>query len=255
MQLYNLLKQTSIYQSFRDIWMRRNYELLTSEDRKKIRFYSQFITPGSLCFDVGANLGNRTKCFAALCGKVIAFEPQSRCFEYLNFLYKYNDAVDILPYALGEKDERLSMMLSQSSTTSSLSEEWIQRVQASGRFGDRAWVDVETVEVKTLDAMVRQYGIPEFCKIDVEGFEHKVITGLSQPLKYLSFEFTPEYFESTHACIQHLISLGPVEFNYSLGESMKLELEQWISSSEILKLLQHRSQIDQSFGDIYAHFI
>lgn len=32
-----------------------------SGDRAKMEFYRQFVAPGSLVFDVGANIGNRSK--------------------------------------------------------------------------------------------------------------------------------------------------------------------------------------------------
>jgi len=34
-----------------------------------------------------------------------------------------------------------------------------------------------------------EYGLPHFCKIDVEGFEEQALAGLSRPLPVLSFEF------------------------------------------------------------------
>ena len=37
----------------------------------------------------------------------------------------------------------------------------------------------------------KEFGKPAFCKIDVEGYEYKVIKGLSEPLNTVSFEFTP----------------------------------------------------------------
>jgi FkbM family methyltransferase len=254
MHFKTLITKTSIYTSFKRYWITRKYQQLNSDDEKRIRFYRQFIQPGSLCFDIGANLGNRTKCFVALGAKVIAFEPQRRCFDFLNLIYASDNRVEVIPKALGDSEGELEMLLSSSSTTSSLSPEWIERVRLTKRFGDRDWAETETVSVTTLDAVIAQYGIPAFCKIDVEGFEDKVLSGLSQPLKYLSFEFTPEFFESAQACIHKLDSLGNVVFNYSLGESMQLELFDWLSSHEILIHLEKLFENSDWFGDIYAHY-
>src|SRR5262245_12044409 len=52
--------------------------------RRKMRhFYSQFIAPGNLCYDVGANVGDRTDIFRKLGARVIAIEPQTACLEVL----------------------------------------------------------------------------------------------------------------------------------------------------------------------------
>jgi len=46
-------------------------------------FYRVFVAAGDLCFDVGANLGNRTRCFRQLGCTVVAVEPQGECFRKL----------------------------------------------------------------------------------------------------------------------------------------------------------------------------
>ncbi len=50
---------------------------------KKKRFYSELIKKNDLCFDIGANIGSKSKLFIKTGAKVIAFEPQSSCFEVL----------------------------------------------------------------------------------------------------------------------------------------------------------------------------
>jgi predicted RNA methylase len=50
-----------------------------SVDQRRSEFYSQFVSSGDLVFDVGANVGNRSKIFSRLGARVIAFEPQPAC--------------------------------------------------------------------------------------------------------------------------------------------------------------------------------
>ena len=53
--------------------------------RRLRRFYSQFVTSGSLCFDVGAHAGNRVRCWLQLNARVVAIEPQPDFVRLLRF--------------------------------------------------------------------------------------------------------------------------------------------------------------------------
>jgi FkbM family methyltransferase len=57
----------------------------------------------------------------------------------------------------------------------------VRAVRASGRFSEFEWNDELEVPMRTLDELIREYGVPDFCKIDVEGYEFGVIQGLSRP--------------------------------------------------------------------------
>ena len=43
--------------------------------RRLQRFYAQFISPGDLCFHLGAHVGNRTRAMLRLGARVVAVEP------------------------------------------------------------------------------------------------------------------------------------------------------------------------------------
>ena len=45
---------------------------IAREEAKYVDFYRQFVTEGDLCFDVGANVGRRTRTFLKLKAKVVA---------------------------------------------------------------------------------------------------------------------------------------------------------------------------------------
>ena len=147
------------------------------------------------------------------------------------------------------------MMISDASTISSLSIEWVNAVRKSNRFQNHNWGGVEIVRTTTLDRLISQYGLPSFIKIDVEGFEYEVIKGLSTPVNILSLEFTPEFIESTFNCINYLSKLGRIELNYSLRESMTLSLINWISPQEMIEILSKFRNDDKLYGDVYIRFI
>ena len=58
------------------------------------------------------------------------------------------------------------------------------------------------VPVVTLDAAIEHYGVPAYCKIDVEGWEFEVLRGLSQAVDLISLEFhlTDRDIAKTRAC-------------------------------------------------------
>ncbi|MBN1293549.1 MAG: FkbM family methyltransferase [Candidatus Latescibacteria bacterium] len=216
-------------------------------------FYSRFISKGDLCFDIGANLGNRVEVFLKLGAYVIAVEPQRSCVLKLHKKFGANPDVIIIPKALGESEGSAELLVSDASTISSLSKEWIEQVKASGRFSTYQWNKSENVTITTFDKLIENYGVPVFAKIDVEGFESKVISGLSQPAKVISFEFTPEFIKSAVDSIKHLTTLGKVSFNYSLGETMTLVLSEWTSGEEMITILISLRE-KMVFGDVYAWF-
>lgn len=220
-----------------------------------LAFYAQFISKSDLCFDVGANIGNRTKIFLKLGAKVVAVEPQPECAQTIQLAYGNQRKLRVVQKALGEAEGEAQMMISHQNELSSFSSEWVQAVRTSGRFSHIEWIKTQNVQITTLDELIKQYGVPRFIKIDVEGFEYPVIKGLSKPVNCISLEFTPEIIESSIKCIEHLQQLGSVLLNYSIGESMQLALDQWVSSQAISEILNGFRDDHTIFGDLYIRFV
>lgn len=78
-----LLQSTPLYPMVREWHHARALRAWGPDDAARLEFYSQFIHPGDLVFDVGANVGNRTKIFLRLGARVVAFEPQASCARVL----------------------------------------------------------------------------------------------------------------------------------------------------------------------------
>ncbi len=113
-----------------------------------------------------------------------------------------------------------------------------------------AWEDYADVEVQTLDDLLARYGNPVFCKIDVEGFELEVLSGLSVPLPALSFELFPTTPERTIACIKKIEKLGNYEYNWSLTESFRMNSPSWLNASAMIHTI--KAYTGRKSGDIYA---
>ena len=227
----------------------------TDHDHEMLEFYSQFTGSGDLVFDVGANVGNRVKIFLKLGAKVVAIEPQDECIDVLNKFFGGNKSLTIVQGVLGSSVGEAELMVSSASTLSTVSKEWVESVKTSGRFSEYSWDNKKLVPMTTLDQLIDRHGVPAFIKVDVEGFEHEVVAGLSRPVKNMSLEFTPECIDSTLKCIGHLESIGDVYFNYSIGESMELSLSEFVPSGEIIKILTGFVGDVSIFGDVYCKFV
>jgi hypothetical protein len=144
------------------------------------------------------------------------------------------------------------MMIADSSTLSTLSPEWIDAMTQSGRFGGMNWNKKQRVKVNTLDQLIKTFGVPDFVKVDVEGFEEQVVAGLSQPVGVISLEITPEFLDKTNRCIDRFLSIAPCTFQVSLGESMNFSLPVWCSDRDVRHAMSQMKPGE--FGDLYVRF-
>ena len=99
--------------------------------------------------------------------------------------------------------------------------------------------------------MIAEFGVPDFCKIDVEDFEVEVLAGLSQALPSLSLEYFAYLSDRALLCVEKLARLGDYQYQISYGESQQLLFPQWVEQAEIEDFLQTLRPSDRS-GDIYA---
>ncbi|TDB63466.1 FkbM family methyltransferase [Arundinibacter roseus] len=237
------------------IWKKRIFgkskDIEKQDFLKRKRFYASFVQKGDLCFDVGANLGNRIEPLLALGARVVAVEPQEFC--YTELLKKFGNRIELVKKGLGEKEETKEFFVADAHTISSFSVEFIEKVK-NGRFKQHQWSPPIEVEMTTLDALIETFGTPRFIKIDVEGYELEVLKGLSSPVNMISFEYmVPEQTAKVLACMQQLeIISADCEYNFSVGESMSFANERWLSPSEMKTFVQSKAFNDTEFGDVYC---
>ncbi len=228
-----------------------NYLKRKKHYSRSLAFYKQFFSSDDLVFDIGANIGERSQLFLEIGAKVICVEPQINCLKILHEKFDGNKNVVIVDKALGESEGEGSITICETDhTISTMSDKW----KAEGRFSNTYTGGQNVkVSVSTLDNLIEKYGLPKFCKIDVEGFEVSVIKGLSKKIPFISFEFTREFLKDAEDILRHLSAIGDVEVNFSLGESMMLFDKQWISSHDMFS--QINKMDDQLlWGDVYIKF-
>ena len=215
-------------------------------------FYAQFIQPGDLCFDIGAHVGNRLWIWSRRGARVVGLEPQPRCMQLLRSWFGQRAGITLVEAAVGATPGEATLWISERTpTVTTLSQEWINAVQQAASFANVAWQPSVQVPVITLDQLIAQYGVPTFCKIDVEGYELEVLRGLSQPLPVISFEYVPATKALALDCIARLQTLGNYEYNWSVGEQHSWQSNHWLTAADLCAMIEGLT-VDDNSGDIYA---
>lgn len=195
------------------------------------RLYRLYVRPGDLVFDIGAHVGTHTAAFLRLGCRVVAVEPQR--WEAQRIPAEAQVVCAAVKAFTGKTTFWRSEMNTYVSTT--MDDGFREHVHAQAGYVWDAPVEVECV---TLDDLIGRYGEPAFCKIDVEGAEADVLTGLHRPLRALSFEVHDFDPGKAARCVALLDALATYEYAYSPMESFTLEA--WPPKEMPL------------FGDVYA---
>ncbi len=216
------------------------------------RHYAALVRPGDLVFDIGAHVGNQSRCLAGLGGQVVAVEPQPELARWLRWLFRGDGRVTVVEAALGDQAGTASLYPSpRTPTVATLSQAWIEAVGRTRAFARVRWEAPLQVPVTTLDALIATHGLPHFCKIDVEGYEARILRGLSQPIPLLSFEYVPAAIDIACEAMALLTALGDYRFNLTVGERRDFRSPVWQDATTALRWLRARRP-DERFGDVYA---
>jgi len=228
------------------------YHGIPGRHGRMVRFYRQFLGPGDVGFDIGAHVGSRVRPWRRLGARVIAVEPQPDCLGVLRLFFGRDEGVTIIGEAVGAAPGRARLALSTSTpTVSSLSPDWIESVTADRRFARVRWDRAVEVTLTTLDELIARHGVPDFVKVDVEGFEVEVLSGLSRPVPALSFEYLPPAHEAALTALDLVERLGAYEYNYAPIETMRFASARWLDAAGLVRLLDRFRPLGRS-GDVYA---
>jgi len=219
--------------------------------QKLFSFYKKFINEGDLCFDIGANIGERTETFLQLGAKVITVEPQPQCMKILKQKFSNSGNVEFVEAAISSEKGINEMFICEVNECSSISKEFINFY--STNFNKLKWNSSIMVTTITLDELIKVYDVPLYCKIDVEGFEQKVFEGLSVPIKNIGFEFNLPFISETIECVNILDRLGNPLFNYIAFEKMEIVLNEWQNADEFKNTLSN-IQSNILTGEILVKF-
>jgi FkbM family methyltransferase len=208
-------------------------------------FFGQFIAPGALVFDVGANVGALTDVFLRLGARVVAVEPNPELAAAIERRYAM-DRLTVLPAAAGAQRGTASMRIGKYHGHSTLSDSW------AAANPDR-WTETIDVEVTTMDALAAAHGAPDFVKLDVEGYELQALLGMSRPAAALSLEYQCADLQPTHACVRRLEELERYVYNWTGPEGLHLLHPVWTDAETAMERLEQiAGSAPGSYGDLYA---
>lgn len=213
-------------------------------------FYRNLLRPGDLAFDIGAHVGNRARAMRSAGARVVALEPQAQFSIFLRLTLPRD--IRLVEAAAGSVETVAQMAVSsRHPTVSSLKTGFAQKAGFAPGFEHVRWDSVQQVHVTTLDRLIAQEGLPRYIKIDVEGYELEVLSGLSQPVEYISVEYLPGLPDLTLSVIDRLLELGAYQFNPVRGEAGVFLWDKWLGA-EATKAWLHSLPATSSSGDLYA---
>lgn len=151
-----------------------------------------------LVVDVGANTGQFAEYLRLVGyrGKIVSFEPLSVAYTQLERLSKRDSMMVCAPrMALGEYDGEVIINIAANHDSSSI----LQVLESHSQ--QASCVGCETVPIRKLDTILDEYlagSVRPFLKIDVQGYEQKVLSGAIQSLQkfvgiQLELSLTPVY--------------------------------------------------------------
>ena len=166
-------------------------------------------------FDVGANTGQFATMLrdAGFSGRIVSFEPSSAAYAILSSRARRDADWIIAPrVALGDHEGTIMLNLAGNSASSSLLPMLQSHVSAAP---ESHYIGSEMVDLRTLDSIGAELVSEServFVKLDVQGFEHKVLQGADRFLRRIKG-------------IQLELSLVPLYEGESLFHPMLHDLE------------------------------
>lgn len=139
--------------------------------------------------DVGANEGQYALAMRKLgySGKIVSFEPLAMVYNRLSANANAGNNWEAINMALGDKDGEEYINVSRNTVSSSMLEMHPEHLKQEA---DSVYITKEKITIRKLDSVFNTYSKPAssvYLKLDVQGFERRVIEGASDSLRNIKF--------------------------------------------------------------------
>lgn len=144
----------------------------TFYEENELRQCRKYLQPGAVVLDIGSNIGNHTIFFTKCCGgkKVYCFEPMKQTFEILKRNIQENGLMKRCVLFRNAVGDQCSLMDAKLFDENNLG------------ITELEYNPEGSLECVTIDSLSIKEKV-DYIKIDVEGFEDKVILGAKELLK------------------------------------------------------------------------
>jgi FkbM family methyltransferase len=159
----------------------------------------------SVCFDIGANIGNWALKNIDKYDKIISVEASKNTFDRLVKNVSNNNKILPLNFAVCDStDEFIKFYDCESDVLSTINENWLNG--GVSRFNVKY---KETFsKTVTIDKLIELYGVPDLIKIDVENAEYQCVKSMTKKYNMLCFEWASEFVDIVFKSLDYLYTLG-----------------------------------------------
>ncbi|HET6862714.1 MAG TPA: FkbM family methyltransferase [Pyrinomonadaceae bacterium] len=214
-------------------WLQQDLDTWEPGEREVMR---QFVMPGDVVYDIGANMGLHTAFLSSLVGpngKVFTFEPNPALRKPLERTCENLTNVQFYPVGLGRERTVETLYVPADHTMASL-RQWT--AQTTREF---------PVTVHQLDGL--DLPVPAFIKCDVEGAELEVFQGATRILSHrpvLLFEVNEHCAKSFNrpatAVVDFLAGLNAYEF-FVVGDTELVPMHESVRCANIVAIPTYRT--------------
>jgi FkbM family methyltransferase len=232
LRVYNLLRHNRVYHAV---------ELLRKPDvslalKYRIQQLHKFVgCRRFLAFDVGANIGQFTAPLLKLGARVVAVEPDPNAAAILRIRFWARWRITIEQFAISDQAGTANFYQQHPGSQRNT-------LQANEILSVGGASQILQVKLITLSKLIEKHGVPFFLKIDVEGHEFAVLTGLQAAVPRIMFECnTPAALQDGIRCVQRLHALSP-NYVFALAEAGSVAPSAWFSQEELARQLEGTSR-------------
>jgi FkbM family methyltransferase len=184
-------------------------------------------------YDIGANNCDYSVIFNKIFSNatVLAFEPNPYLFKEARKNTKDNKMIKVIANAVGNNNKTIEIKIEKDSPlTTSLAEinNMSNTTKVKKLLNQNNHSEIIKTKMIKIDDFIKKNKLPEFIKIDVEGYEEEVIKGMKRNLKKIKvimveFHFDNQYKNYNPSRLHNTL----IKNNFNLYKSVKFPILNW----------------------------